>query len=320
VSGTPQSSDQLGNPWTYTGRFHDEETGLYYYRARYYSPEAGRFLQRDPIEYLGGSNLYEYCASGPVDAVDPMGLDGKPTENQRLAWGAMADAIGTTVNGLPAIDPGAFNAPTGEEGFAHDMSAMPVAATLVINDLQGNGGQRTELTWHGTTEHERVVKTAYCDAVGRTRYVCGTCVKLELINLYHWQYLVKAERRLHHGPGGKRELVMGMVAKEGGKRLAEKVADKILQAAGAEAAGVGYGAISFYYEYKHWLKHIGDLVTPRWGRWWAVPQPRFMVDDGVIVRRTSAPCPQKLGQNASLCDKLKQWERLYGNGTHAKGK
>jgi RHS repeat-associated protein len=49
--GTPQSSDPLGNHWTFTGRFLDEEAGLYYYRARYYDPATGRFLQRDPLGY-----------------------------------------------------------------------------------------------------------------------------------------------------------------------------------------------------------------------------------------------------------------------------
>ena len=47
--GTPQSSDPLGNHWTFTGRFLDEEAGLLYYRARYYDPTLGRFLQRDPL-------------------------------------------------------------------------------------------------------------------------------------------------------------------------------------------------------------------------------------------------------------------------------
>jgi RHS repeat-associated protein len=74
VGGTPQSSDPLGNPWTYTGRFHDEETGLYYYRARYYSPETGRFLQRDPLGARRSARLYEYCLSCPTAFSDPLGL------------------------------------------------------------------------------------------------------------------------------------------------------------------------------------------------------------------------------------------------------
>jgi RHS repeat-associated protein len=75
VGGTPQSSDPLGNPWTYTGRFHDEETGLYYYRARYYAPEAGRFLQRDPLGYAPGVHMYQYADSCPIGYIDPMGAD-----------------------------------------------------------------------------------------------------------------------------------------------------------------------------------------------------------------------------------------------------
>jgi len=42
------------NPYMFTGRRYDSETALYYYRARYYSPEIGRFLQTDPIGYNDG--------------------------------------------------------------------------------------------------------------------------------------------------------------------------------------------------------------------------------------------------------------------------
>ena len=48
------SASSTGNPYYFTGRRFDEETGLYYYRARMYSAEIGRFLQVDPIGYLGG--------------------------------------------------------------------------------------------------------------------------------------------------------------------------------------------------------------------------------------------------------------------------
>jgi RHS repeat-associated protein len=68
-----QSSDPLGNPWMYTARFTDEETGLYYYRARAYSPATGRFLQRDPLGYAPGPNLYAYASSSPGSRRDPLG-------------------------------------------------------------------------------------------------------------------------------------------------------------------------------------------------------------------------------------------------------
>jgi RHS repeat-associated protein len=61
------------NRFLFTGRRHDKETGLYYYRARYYKPEIGRFLQVDPLGYKAGMNLYRYCGNNPWNMSDPLG-------------------------------------------------------------------------------------------------------------------------------------------------------------------------------------------------------------------------------------------------------
>ncbi|MFQ5691379.1 MAG: RHS repeat-associated core domain-containing protein, partial [Gemmatimonadota bacterium] len=73
VGGTPQSSDPLGQHWTYAGRFHDEECDLYYYRNRSYSSTLGRFLQRDPIGLIDSPVLYEYARNSPANYIDPLG-------------------------------------------------------------------------------------------------------------------------------------------------------------------------------------------------------------------------------------------------------
>ena len=59
----------------YTGRELDEETGWYYYRARYYNPQVGRFVNEDPIGFAGGDvNLYGYVGNSPTNFTDPSGL------------------------------------------------------------------------------------------------------------------------------------------------------------------------------------------------------------------------------------------------------
>jgi len=62
------------NPFQYTGRENDN-TGLYYYRARYYSPGLKRFVSEDPIGLLGGDvNYYVYVWNGPINFFDSYGL------------------------------------------------------------------------------------------------------------------------------------------------------------------------------------------------------------------------------------------------------
>jgi RHS repeat-associated protein len=68
ANGTPSN-----NSSQFTGRENDG-TGLYYYRARYYSPTLQRFISEDPIGFAGGDlNLYAYTANDPVNSVDPSG-------------------------------------------------------------------------------------------------------------------------------------------------------------------------------------------------------------------------------------------------------
>ncbi len=72
--GTPSNQSSVDNPYLFTGREFEPETDMYFYRARYYSPEIGRFITTDPIGFAGGNNLYTYVSNNPINFVDPSGL------------------------------------------------------------------------------------------------------------------------------------------------------------------------------------------------------------------------------------------------------
>ncbi len=64
----------------FQGRELDLETGLYNFRARYYSPELGRFISHDPMNYVDGMNMYEGFRGNPVRYTDPTGTVGTDTD------------------------------------------------------------------------------------------------------------------------------------------------------------------------------------------------------------------------------------------------
>jgi len=90
----PGNTSAYATTTLYTGRRLDAETGLYYYRARYYHARLGRFVSRDPIGYAAGdANLHRYVKNRAVTALDPVGLDlQQPTETDRLGVGRLIHA------------------------------------------------------------------------------------------------------------------------------------------------------------------------------------------------------------------------------------
>lgn len=61
--------------YRYTGKERDDETGLYYYGARYYAAWLGRWVSCDPIGISSTVNLYEFTRSNPIRFIDPQGTD-----------------------------------------------------------------------------------------------------------------------------------------------------------------------------------------------------------------------------------------------------
>jgi RHS repeat-associated protein len=82
------STGTVTNRFQYTGREFDAETGLNYYRARYYDASIGRFLSEDPAQFEGGLNFYGYVGNSPIDHIDPTGLWSTAAHDQ-IIWNAL---------------------------------------------------------------------------------------------------------------------------------------------------------------------------------------------------------------------------------------
>lgn len=152
------SYDEYGIPaanqglYQYTGQVLFPQLGLYYYKARMYSPTLGRFMQTDPIGYGDGMNWYNYVGSDPVNSNDPSGLKAKHYDWKKLFGatlngelkGSIAGGIGGAVTGgVVGSGAGGIGAAPGAVAgglFGAAAGAAAGAAQGFLDELQAQNG------------------------------------------------------------------------------------------------------------------------------------------------------------------------------------
>ncbi|MCF6325589.1 MAG: DUF6531 domain-containing protein [Gammaproteobacteria bacterium] len=125
------SSGASTNSLAYTGREQDNENSLYYYRARYYDPEVGRFMSEDPLGFEAGINFYAYVGNNPLNFNDPSGKVCVPCITGFISGTGAAIASVYSGNDLLSWETaGAFGA-----GFVVGSGLAALGATSVVAGL-----------------------------------------------------------------------------------------------------------------------------------------------------------------------------------------
>ncbi|MFA5144011.1 MAG: RHS repeat-associated core domain-containing protein [Candidatus Omnitrophota bacterium] len=153
VFGKPSTTSAIGNRYMFTGREYDAETGLYHYRERSYSPQIGRFLQRDPLQ-IDDENTYSYCSNDPINYIDPHGL-------QMVSIGTSEGPVWTPPPGLGptwAPPPGITIPPGGLPGsgilYNTAGGALGAGALTGAATVGGFAVSNPKITLHGSQDSD----------------------------------------------------------------------------------------------------------------------------------------------------------------------
>jgi RHS repeat-associated protein len=124
--GTSVTGSSNSNELQYTGR-ENEGNGLYFYRARYYSPVLARFINEDPLGFAGsGPNVHAYVGDDPIDFSDPFGLE-------RGDWWDPHSYDFSHISGWDVLQ----DVGNAAEGFT---DALTFGSASRLNDALGAGG------------------------------------------------------------------------------------------------------------------------------------------------------------------------------------
>ena len=126
-------------PFQYTGRM-PVNSGLYYYRARYYCPTVGRFISEDPLGQAGGTLQYKYANNNPVNRADPTGLDTPCAHCTEVAIAVSAVSCTAIALGVGLYATGGLFTLAIITGAAPTITGLictPIAAIISVHECDG---------------------------------------------------------------------------------------------------------------------------------------------------------------------------------------
>ncbi len=137
AAGTRLTASAFGNPFAWTGQRYDAGVKLYHFLFRSYSPELGRWMQRDPLGYADSVSLYNYGSGTPLLSTDPFGL-------------LLRDREGNIIV-IPNGQPVKAAHPSGDTAILQPVTVFANDGTAVraYQCVQGGAGWITDC--HGTT-------------------------------------------------------------------------------------------------------------------------------------------------------------------------
>jgi RHS repeat-associated protein len=134
------ASTTIPGTFGYTGQRIDAESGLYYYRARMYSPAWGRFLQPDPIGLAGGKNLYAYVGNDPLNNVDPSGLAADGSQQNNLVGPGAGNGLGFSNEAQTAFEYFTPQPIPNAQSNQFDAPIVLVGGATVVRPWESGGG------------------------------------------------------------------------------------------------------------------------------------------------------------------------------------
>ncbi len=188
---TTRTASFIDNPYLYTARAYDPETGLYYFRARMYEGRQGRFLSHDPIMYPDGANTYR--AYFVISFVDPNGLVVTKEEckaagdRMKANWAkAFEDTSGNTLAcPVPEVtcnccdqsqlDSGELGSATNGDHADRQLESGKTTVEVCINSPSMDANQLTQ-----TLTHEFVHAWDFCKSKSDPKKTCDNCLCTEI--------------------------------------------------------------------------------------------------------------------------------------------